>query len=93
MFLKSNYRLISKLIPFKDIWFRADFRLVPSQLETALLCNDASYWLGANLESALWLAESIWVNITFSKDHVWYRDKSDETSMRYIMYFNVHARY
>ena len=25
----------------------------PSQSETALLCNDASHWLGANLESAL----------------------------------------
>ena len=28
-------------------------RFVPSQWETALLCNDASHWLGASLESAL----------------------------------------
>ena len=30
-----------------------DSRLAPSQWETALLCNDVSHWLGANLESAL----------------------------------------
>ena len=33
---------------------RADSRFVPSQWETALLCNDVSHWLGAHLESALW---------------------------------------
>ena len=32
---------------------RADSRFSPSQWETALLCNDISHWLGANLESAL----------------------------------------
>ena len=32
---------------------RADSRFVPSQWETALLCNDVSHWLGANLELAL----------------------------------------
>ena len=32
---------------------RADSRFAPSQWETALLCNDVSYWLGANLESTL----------------------------------------
>ena len=31
----------------------ADSRLAPSQWETALLCNDVSHWLGANLDSAL----------------------------------------
>ena len=43
---------------------RADSRFAPSQWETTLLCNDASHWLGANLESALtcvpaftWLTE------------------------------------
>ena len=30
--------------------FRADYRFAPSQWETALLCNDISHWLGANLE-------------------------------------------
>ena len=32
---------------------RADSSFVPSQWETALLCNDVSHWLGASLESAL----------------------------------------
>ena len=32
---------------------RAESRFAPSQWETALLCNDVSHWLGANLESAL----------------------------------------
>ena len=33
--------------------FRADSRIVPSQSEMVLLCNDISHWLGASLESAL----------------------------------------
>ena len=33
--------------------FRVDSRFVPSQWETALLCNGVSDWLGASLESAL----------------------------------------
>ena len=32
---------------------RDDSRSVPSQWEMALLCNNVSHWLGANLESAL----------------------------------------
>ena len=32
---------------------RADSRFASSQWETALLCNDVSHWLDANLESAL----------------------------------------
>ena len=32
---------------------RADSSFVPSQWETALLCNHVSHWLGASLESAL----------------------------------------
>ena len=31
----------------------ADSRFAPSHWETALLCNDVSYWLGVSLESAL----------------------------------------
>ena len=31
---------------------RADSRFAPRQWETALLCNDVSHWLGANLKSA-----------------------------------------
>ena len=33
--------------------YRADSRFATSQWETALLCNDVSHWLGANLELAL----------------------------------------
>ena len=36
------------------MYYKADFRFAPSQLETALLCNDASHRLGASLESALY---------------------------------------
>ena len=32
---------------------RADYRFVPSQWETGLLCNNVSHWLGASLESSL----------------------------------------
>ena len=32
---------------------KADSRVVPRQWETALLCNNVSYWLSASLESAL----------------------------------------
>ena len=32
---------------------RADSRFAPSQWEMALLCNNVSHWLGANLESAV----------------------------------------
>ena len=35
--------------------YRADSRFAPSQWETALLCNDVSHWLGASLESALYI--------------------------------------
>ena len=38
---------------------RADSRFAPSQRETALLCNDVSYWLGANLESALIMTSTL----------------------------------
>ena len=36
-----------------ESYYRADSRFALSQWETALLCNDVSHWLGANLEWAL----------------------------------------
>ena len=39
--------------------YKADSRFVPSQWVTALLCNAVSYWLGANLESALMLCHVV----------------------------------
>ena len=43
--------------------FRADSRFAPSQWETALLCNDVSHWLGANLEPALGRLSTLSCNI------------------------------
>ena len=37
----------------RNHFHRADPRFAPSQWETALLCNDVSHWLGANLGSAI----------------------------------------
>ena len=51
---------------------RSDSRFAPSQWETALLCNDVSYWLGASLKLALYSAVHIW----------WLQSKSDELSRR-----------
>ena len=35
--------------------YRADSRSSPSQWETALLCDNVSHWLGASLESAMYV--------------------------------------
>ena len=51
----------------KDIWFRGDSRFALSQWETVLLCNDVSHWLGASLESALWLVSLCWENFSLVK--------------------------
>ena len=51
----AEYEHLEKVIdmsPERDRG-RADCRFVPSQWETALLCNDVSHWLGVSLESAL----------------------------------------
>ena len=48
---KTDYCRESSRLWFSLLW--ADSRFVPSQWEMALLCNDVSHWLGANLESAL----------------------------------------
>ena len=49
--------------PHRCCRFRADSRSATSQWEMALLCNDVSHWLGANLESALWI-------IYFKTNHI-----------------------
>ena len=43
----------SHLLMWMYTFSRADSRFAPRQWETALLCDDVSHWLGANLESAL----------------------------------------
>ena len=66
------------------IGFRADSRFAPSQWETAFLCNDVYHWLGANLESALWLPQMRWtamkdlVNSSWAGDAIW-RHRSGST--------------
>ena len=39
---------------YNAMYYRADSRFASSQWETALLYNDVSHWLGANLESAMY---------------------------------------
>ena len=41
--------------------YMADSRFASSQWETALLCNDVSHWLGASLESALYISWIAWI--------------------------------
>ena len=50
----TNVASTSTWIVVIDV-FRADSRFALSHWATALLCNDVSRWLGANLESALML--------------------------------------
>ena len=65
----------------KDMCLRADSRFAPSQWEPALLCNDVSHSLGANLESALCLEPFWWkcplVNaiykISLMRSQLWFR--------------------
>ena len=47
-------------VSFLQPAYKADSRFAPRQWEMALLCNDISHWLGANLESAL----SLWIHNT-----------------------------
>ena len=53
-------------IYFIDV-YRVDSRFAPSQWETALLCNNVAYWLGANLESSWvyifsYITQPLWDN-------------------------------
>ena len=54
---------VTELYKFESSNIRAASRFAPSQWETALLCNDISRWLGANLESALNMSQ---IEIHFS---------------------------
>ena len=40
--------------PYIHSYYRADSWFAPSQWETALICNDASHWLDASQELALY---------------------------------------
>ena len=41
--------------------YRADSRFVPSQWETASLCNNISHWLGTSPEATLWLPPASYI--------------------------------
>ena len=56
---------------------RADSRFAPSQWEMALLCNDVSHWLGANLESRF--ASSQWETMLLCNDVSHWLDASLES--------------
>ena len=53
-FLNSMFSM-SKGFNYLHCFIRPDSRFVPNQWETALLCNNVSHWMGANLESALFM--------------------------------------
>ena len=56
-------RILFKFLKPEDPYMcRADSRFAPSQWETALLCNDVSHWLGASLESAMYVSVN-WIII------------------------------
>ena len=50
------------------LYNKADSRIVPSQWETALLCNDVSHWLGAKLE----ISHIISISLYELKSLVWW---------------------
>ena len=52
-FLTRRWYYSFALSQIVNMAHRADSRFAPSQWETALLCNDTSYWLDTSLESAL----------------------------------------
>ena len=45
---------LSEARQYRYTWFSSDSKFVPSQRETALLCNDVPQWLGAYLKSDIW---------------------------------------
>ena len=51
--LKLRHSCSFQVDSYVDWQYRAESRFSLSQWETALLCNDVSHWLGANLESGL----------------------------------------
>ena len=97
----SHQVFITERVPraesqYNKVWYRADFRLAPSQWETSLQSNAVSHWLGANLESALWyivcsnaiimlINEDHWVHFELTKDT--HTSPSLGWAMGCLMYF------
>ena len=61
--LNGTYMIMGKWTSIQSAWrghnIRAASRFAPSQWETALLRNDVSHWLDANLEAAPWYMETL----------------------------------
>ena len=74
-------------------WYmcRADSRLAPSQWETSLQSNTVSHWLGANLESALYVCYSydavLYINALRPRQNG--RHFADDTFKRIFLNENV----
>ena len=65
--LKPFVKWVPKVQHGLDCTARADSRFVPSQWETALLCNNVSHLLGASLESALTAVPCVTTEIWMSQ--------------------------
>ena len=70
----TDYILYGKYTLAQGNVSMADSRFAPSQWETALLCNDISHWLGANLESALW---HLFISTTTDRHFAWLMEDSN----------------
>ena len=42
-----------------NMWYRADYKFAPSQLEMVLLCNNVSHWLGASPDLPCFIPSSL----------------------------------
>ena len=65
--------------------FRADSRLAPSQWETSLQSNAVSHWLGANLESALYICSGYWYFCIVFFDALYRSSFQYKTAERHIL--------
>ena len=60
---RHHVSCLSKCALSPLLYCRADSTFAPSQWEPALLCDDASHWLGANMESALYCNLYFWPRV------------------------------
>ena len=69
------------------IWLRADFKFAFSQWETSLQSNAVSHWLGAYLESTLWLP---WCHQSYSEGCEEYHVNSKSVNCIHILWDVLH---
>ena len=90
-FALSHYYLLSRIIKWdgsyqEQHFYRADSRFAPSQWETALHCNNVSHWLGASLESALFLHPIKLLQVYISDNTVCWLDCSSHISVIFSLF-------